>query len=103
MFQEYEEGEDGVPILVNTMDAPEPPPSYATSGVWVKLDLTHLIVRPRKPPPPPVAEEDDIGNEFEEENFEGAGTEVRSMDQRDRKVGLFGDFLQRVGHGKFVE
>ena len=40
---------------------------------------------------------------FEEENFEGAGTEVRSMDQRDRKVGLFGDFLERVGHGKFVE
>ena len=40
---------------------------------------------------------------FEDENFEGAGTEVRSMDQRDRKVGLFGDFLERVGHGKFVE
>jgi len=40
---------------------------------------------------------------FEEANFEGAGTEVRSMDQRDRKVGLFGDFLERVGHGKFVE
>ena len=40
---------------------------------------------------------------FEEENFEGAGIEVRSMDQRDRKVGLFGDFLERVGHGKFVE
>ena len=40
---------------------------------------------------------------FEEENFEGAGTEVRSQDQRDRKVGLFGDFLERVGHGKFAE
>ena len=40
---------------------------------------------------------------FEEEHFEGAGTEVRSMDQRDRKVGLFGDLLERVGHGKFVE
>ena len=40
---------------------------------------------------------------FEEANFEGAGNEVRSMDQRDRKVGLFGDFLERVGHGKFVE
>jgi hypothetical protein len=25
------------------------------------------------------------------------------MDQRDRQVGLFGDFLDRVGHGKFVE
>ena len=40
---------------------------------------------------------------FEEDNFEGAGTAVRSMDQRGRKVGLFGDFLERVGHGKFVE
>ena len=25
------------------------------------------------------------------------------MDQRDRQFGLFGDFLDRVGHGKFVE
>ena len=41
--------------------------------------------------------------QFQDDNFEGAGTEVRSMDQRDRKVGLFGDFLERVGHGKFVE
>ena len=25
------------------------------------------------------------------------------MDQRDRQVGLFGDFCERTGHGKFVE
>ena len=41
--------------------------------------------------------------QFEDENFEDAGAEVRSMDVRDRKVGLFGDFLERVGHGKFAE
>ena len=40
---------------------------------------------------------------FEEDNFEDAGGQVRSLDYRDRKVGLFGDFLERVGHGKFVE
>ena len=39
---------------------------------------------------------------FVEDNFDGEGAEVRSMDQRDRKVGLFGDFCQRVGHGEFV-
>ena len=41
--------------------------------------------------------------EFADGNFNDAGIEVRSMDQRDRQVGLFGDFLDRVGHGKFVE
>ena len=40
---------------------------------------------------------------FVDDNFVGEGGEVRSMDQRDRKVGLFGDFLERVGHGKFVQ
>ena len=32
-----------------------------------------------------------------------AGAEVRSLDQRDRKVGLFGDWLETSGHGKYVE
>jgi hypothetical protein len=41
--------------------------------------------------------------EFAEDNFNDAGIELRSMDQRDLQVGLFGDFLDRVGHGKFVE
>ena len=27
---------------------------------------------------------------------------VRSLDQRDRKVGLFGDWLEASGHGKFI-
>ena len=40
---------------------------------------------------------------FAEENFNDNGAEVRSLDQRDCKVGLFGDFCERVGHGKFVE
>ena len=40
---------------------------------------------------------------YADDNFNDAGIEVRSMDYRDRKVGLFGDFLERVGHGKFVE
>ena len=41
--------------------------------------------------------------EFADDNFNDAGNEVRSMDQRDRQVGLFGDFCERTGHGKFVE
>ena len=41
--------------------------------------------------------------EYNENNFNDAGIEVRSLDQRERKVGLFGDFLERVGHGKFLE
>jgi hypothetical protein len=48
---------------------------------------------------------------FAEDNFNDNGAEVRSLDQRDCKVGLFGDFCkvglfgdfcERVGHGKFV-
>jgi hypothetical protein len=41
--------------------------------------------------------------EFADDNFNDAGIEVRSMDMRDRQVGLFGDFCERMGHGKFVE
>ena len=41
--------------------------------------------------------------QFAEHNFNDNGAEVRSLDQRDCKVGLFGDFCERVGHGKFVE
>jgi hypothetical protein len=40
---------------------------------------------------------------YADENFNDGGIEVRSMDYRDRKVGFFGDFLERVGHGKYVE
>ena len=32
----------------------------------------------------------------------GEDGEVRSLDYRDRKVGLFGNFLERTGHGQFV-
>lgn len=41
--------------------------------------------------------------QFQQDNFEEEGVQVRTMDQRDCKVGLFGDFLERMGHGKFVE
>jgi len=41
--------------------------------------------------------------QFVDDNFADQGGEVRSMDQRDRKVGLFGDFCERAGHGKFVQ
>ena len=34
--------------------------------------------------------------QFTEDNFEDTGIEVRSMDKRDREIGLFGDFLERV-------
>ena len=35
-------------------------------------------------------------------NFDDAGSEVRSLDYRDRKVGHFGDWLKRVGHGEYI-
>jgi len=41
--------------------------------------------------------------EYVEGNFDDAGAEVRSLDYRDRKVGLFGDWLECVGHGKYLE
>ena len=38
-------------------------------------------------------------NEYIDGNFDDAGAEVRSLDQRDRKVGLFGDWMEAAGHG----
>ena len=35
--------------------------------------------------------------DFADNNFDDGGGEVRSVDQRDRKMGLFGDFCKRVG------
>ena len=35
-------------------------------------------------------------------NFADAGNEVRSLDSRDRKVGHFGNWLKRVGHGEYI-
>ena len=40
--------------------------------------------------------------DFAQENFNDAGAEERTLDQRDCKVGLFGDFCERVGHGKLL-
>ena len=42
-------------------------------------------------------------NEYIDGNFDDAGAEVRSLDQRDRKVGLFGDWMEAVGHGRYIE
>lgn len=42
-------------------------------------------------------------NEYIDGNFDDAGAEVRSLDQRDCKVGLFGDWLDASGHGKCIE
>ena len=42
-------------------------------------------------------------NEYVDREFDDAGAEVRSLDQRDRKVGLFGDWLETSGHGKYVQ
>ena len=42
-------------------------------------------------------------NEYVDGTFDDAGAEVRSLDQRDRKVGLFGDWLEASGHGKLIE
>ena len=50
-----------------------PLPAARTDGkqsVYVRLDLTHLRVRPREQPPPIIAEEDDVASlEREEEEF----------------------------------
>ena len=35
-------------------------------------------------------------------NFADARNEVRSLDYRDRKVGHFGNWLKRVGHGEYI-
>jgi hypothetical protein len=35
--------------------------------------------------------------------FTSAGIEARTLDQRDRKIGRFGDWMEETGHGKFVE
>ena len=40
--------------------------------------------------------------EYFDANIEDAAAEVRSMDYRDRKVGHFGNWLSRVGHGDFI-
>ena len=42
-------------------------------------------------------------NDYVDGNFDDAGAEVRSLDQRDRKVGLFGDWLEASGYGKYIE
>ena len=46
-------------------------------------------------------------NEYVDGNFDDAGAEVRSLDQRDlkrdRKVGLFGDWMETACHGKLIE
>ena len=42
-------------------------------------------------------------NEYIDGNFDDAGAEVRTLDQRDRKVGLFGDWMEAVGHAKYIE
>ena len=42
-------------------------------------------------------------NEYIDGNFDDAGAEVRSLDQRDRKVGLFGDWMEAAGHGQYIE
>jgi hypothetical protein len=41
--------------------------------------------------------------EFLSGNIDDAGAEVRSLDQRDRKVGHFGNWLKRVGHGEYIK
>ena len=43
--------------------------------------------------------------DFTAEDFAGddEGAEVRTLDIRDRQVGLFGDWLERSGYGKNIE
>ena len=48
-------------------------------------------------------EQERLFNEYVDGNFDDAGAEVRTLDQRDRKVGLFGDWMEAVGHGKYIQ
>ena len=41
--------------------------------------------------------------QYTDANFNQHGVQARTADYRERKVGLFGDFLERIGHGKYVE
>lgn len=41
--------------------------------------------------------------DFVDENLQASGMEERTADAKDLKVGLFGDFLEARGHGKFFE
>jgi hypothetical protein len=38
-----------------------------------------------------------------EGNLNDAGVEARTLDARELKVGMFGDFAETRGHGKYVE
>ena len=40
---------------------------------------------------------------FVDENMHGRAVQEGYLDRRDRELGLFGDFLEQRGHGKFVE
>ena len=40
---------------------------------------------------------------FIDAHFHDEGAEVRTLDTRDQRVGLFGDWLERSGYGKYVE
>ena len=40
--------------------------------------------------------------QYTDENFNQHGVQARTADYRERKVGLLGDFLERIGHGKKV-
>eukprot|EP00966_Prymnesium_polylepis_P229758 5316139-Prymnesium_polylepis.1 len=42
-------------------------------------------------------------NEYVDREFDDAGAEVRSLDQRGCKVGLFGDWLEMSGHGNYIQ
>ena len=40
---------------------------------------------------------------FIDGTFHDEGAEVRTLDKRDLHVGLFGDWLERSGYGKYIE
>ena len=50
--------------------------------------------------------DDDFEKDLEgwaDSNLNDAGVEARTLDARELKVGMFGDFAETRGHGKFVE
>lgn len=42
-------------------------------------------------------------DKYVEENFDGKGVELRTIDTHELKTGFFGAWYERCGHGKCVE
>ena len=95
--------------------------SLSSKGKWRRTVTVHALGPSGaadfdEAPSRPDFDQGDAGGDLHEQafleyvdgNFDDAGSEVRHLDQRDaherdRRVGLFGDWLEAAGHGTFTE